>query len=134
MVDPKRDPPFSTEIIAFASRPSPPPILPTVQASKPEKVISLQDSAAVFDCTYSKYPHVFKLLGTKGREWLVRCESEDQMNSWIGVISELFLISFLRFKRRVNCISSFKITLLRSKLSASNWQTVKIDRILCLLE
>lgn len=45
------------------------------------------ESVAVYDKTYTKYPHVFRLVCPKGHQYLFQAESEDEMNDWIAKIN-----------------------------------------------
>jgi len=45
------------------------------------------DSIAVYESTYTKHPHVFRLVGVKGYQYLFQAESESEMNDWIAKIN-----------------------------------------------
>ncbi|KAG9293217.1 hypothetical protein G9A89_010588 [Geosiphon pyriformis] len=50
---------------------------------KPDVILMTADSVAVFDKSYKKYPHVFRLVGPKGQQYLFEASDEEQMNDWI---------------------------------------------------
>lgn len=67
-------------------------ISPRITYFRPDGVISLADAVAVKDHSYAKYDFVFRLLGAKGRQYLVQAQSENDMNDWIHKIN--FCASF----------------------------------------
>ncbi|KAF9354447.1 hypothetical protein BGX34_011018 [Mortierella sp. NVP85] len=53
----------------------------------PQALISTLDSIAVVDSSYQKYPHVFRLVCPNGKQYLLRAESEYEMNDWMAKIN-----------------------------------------------
>ena len=47
----------------------------------------IAESVAVYDKTYAKHSHVFRLVCPKGHQYLFQAESEDEMNDWITKIN-----------------------------------------------
>jgi hypothetical protein len=45
------------------------------------------DSVALHDKSYTKHPHVFRLVCPKGRQYLFQAESEPEANDWIVKIN-----------------------------------------------
>ncbi|EPQ32093.1 uncharacterized protein PFL1_00290 [Pseudozyma flocculosa PF-1] len=62
-------------------------ISPRITYFRPDGVISLADAVAVKDNTYVKYDFVFRLLASKGRQYLIQAQNEDDMNDWIHKIN-----------------------------------------------
>lgn len=56
-------------------------------AFKPDSVLPLLDTIAVFDSTYSKYQTVFSLVGTNQSHYLFQAKDDDDMNDWISHIN-----------------------------------------------
>ncbi|KAF8935484.1 hypothetical protein BGZ58_004977 [Dissophora ornata] len=53
----------------------------------PQALISTEDSIAVVDSSYQKYPHVFRLVCPLGKQYLFRADSEHEMNDWMAKIN-----------------------------------------------
>uniref|UniRef100_H3DMV9 PH domain-containing protein n=2 Tax=Tetraodon nigroviridis TaxID=99883 RepID=H3DMV9_TETNG len=49
--------------------------------------VSLKDAACEVALDYKKKKHVFKLKITDGNEYLFQAKDEEEMNSWISIIS-----------------------------------------------
>ncbi|GAA6053374.1 hypothetical protein NBRC10513_007240 [Rhodotorula toruloides] len=54
---------------------------------KPDAVLSLANTAAIYDATYSKYRNVFRLVAPAGRQYLFQAHNEDELNSWLSAIN-----------------------------------------------
>ncbi|KAM0747277.1 hypothetical protein T439DRAFT_98029 [Meredithblackwellia eburnea MCA 4105] len=80
-------------IEAAAQSVDPPPdensvlVFTTTVAFKPDAVLSLASSAAIYDSTYSKYQHVFRLVAPAGRQYLFQARDSDDLNSWLAHIN-----------------------------------------------
>lgn len=61
--------------------------LPRWTSFKPDSVVSLQDTVALFDSTYAKYSHVFRILQPSGRQVLFRAKDEESLNGWMSTIN-----------------------------------------------
>ncbi|KAG0220472.1 hypothetical protein BGX31_010993 [Mortierella sp. GBA43] len=55
--------------------------------STPQALISTLDSVAVVDSSYQKYHHVFRLACPNGKQYLLRADSEHEMNDWMSKIN-----------------------------------------------
>ncbi|KAF9114026.1 hypothetical protein BGX27_000294 [Mortierella sp. AM989] len=53
----------------------------------PQALISTLDAIAVVDSSYQKYPHVFRLVCPNGKQYLLRADSEREMNDWMAKIN-----------------------------------------------
>ncbi|GAA5852443.1 hypothetical protein JCM8547_006785 [Rhodosporidiobolus lusitaniae] len=54
---------------------------------KPDAVLSLANSAAIYDSSYSKYKNVFRLVAPAGRQYLFQANDADNLNSWMHAIN-----------------------------------------------
>ncbi|GAA5902153.1 hypothetical protein JCM8208_002490 [Rhodotorula glutinis] len=54
---------------------------------KPDAVLSLAHSAAIYDSTYSKYSNVFRLVAPGGRQYLFQAHDVAELNSWLHAIN-----------------------------------------------
>ncbi|GAA6003670.1 hypothetical protein JCM10207_003538 [Rhodosporidiobolus poonsookiae] len=54
---------------------------------KPDAVLSLANSAAVYDSTYNKYRNVFRLVAPAGRQYLFQAHNTDDLNAWLHAIN-----------------------------------------------
>ncbi|EMS19609.1 ARF guanyl-nucleotide exchange factor [Rhodotorula toruloides NP11] len=54
---------------------------------KPDAVLSLANTAAIYDATYSKYRNVFRFVAPAGRQYLFQAHNEDELNSWLSAIN-----------------------------------------------
>jgi Pleckstrin homology domain len=62
-------------------------ILPPVPLFRPDTVMSLNDTVAIWDWTYTRRPHTFTLIGSNGRQYLLQAENDKDMNEWIASIN-----------------------------------------------
>ncbi|CAB5191414.1 hypothetical protein RhiirA5_493216 [Rhizophagus irregularis] len=79
-----------------------PPIL------RPDVILMTAESVAVYDKTYTKYPHVFRLVCPKGHQYLFQAESEDEMNDWITKINYAATFKTIGLKIRNINVRSIK--------------------------
>ncbi|RUP47937.1 hypothetical protein BC936DRAFT_145158 [Jimgerdemannia flammicorona] len=54
---------------------------------RPFQILSLGSSVCLYDATYNKYSHAFRLIAGDGQQFMFRAESEEEMNDWIGKIN-----------------------------------------------
>ncbi|KAK4699894.1 hypothetical protein P7C70_g6361, partial [Phenoliferia sp. Uapishka_3] len=62
-------------------------VFSTSMGFKPDAVLSLAHSAAIYDSTYAKYEHVFRLVAPAGRQYLFQARDADDLNSWLAHIN-----------------------------------------------
>jgi hypothetical protein len=62
-------------------------VLPPIPSFRPDTVITLNDTVAIWDWTYTRRPHTFTLVGPNGRQYLLQAENEEDMNGWIASIN-----------------------------------------------
>ncbi|KAL8276511.1 hypothetical protein RQP46_011112 [Phenoliferia psychrophenolica] len=81
----------SIDAAAMAVEPAPDEnsvlVFSTSMGFKPDAVLSLASTAAIFDSTYSKYQHVFRLVAPFGRQYLFQARDADDLNSWLAHIN-----------------------------------------------
>lgn len=68
------------------------PIHPRVTSFKPDLVLSLSDTIAVKDATYSKYDHVFRLIVNQnsaghGKQYLIQVDRQSDVDEWVSKIN-----------------------------------------------
>ncbi|GAA6017397.1 hypothetical protein JCM11491_006643 [Sporobolomyces phaffii] len=54
---------------------------------KPDAVLSLNDTAALYDTTYRRHPNVFRLVAPAGRQYLFQAHDPEELNSWLHAIN-----------------------------------------------
>ncbi|CAG8522295.1 13340_t:CDS:2 [Acaulospora morrowiae] len=54
---------------------------------RPDAILMMAESVAVYDKSYVKYANVFRLVCPKGCQYLFQAESEAEMNDWISKIN-----------------------------------------------
>ncbi|GAA5888041.1 hypothetical protein JCM5296_005413 [Sporobolomyces johnsonii] len=54
---------------------------------KPDAVLSLANTAAIYDSTYKRHPNVFRLVAPAGRQYLFQAHDADDLNSWLHAIN-----------------------------------------------
>ncbi|KAI5452190.1 hypothetical protein NCC49_001125 [Naganishia albida] len=62
-------------------------LLSTFTDFKPDEVIGLTESAAVYDRSYAKYENAFRLAMPHGHEYLLQANDESEMNEWVSLIN-----------------------------------------------
>jgi hypothetical protein len=83
-----RDPAWvSTLAQANADTDSDTVVITAPSTFKPDEIISVNDSIALFDHTYSKYPHTFRFVMGSGRQYLLRTSDDTELDDWIAKIN-----------------------------------------------
>lgn len=54
---------------------------------KPDAVLSLSHTAALYDTTYRRHPNVFRLVAPAGRQYLFQAHNAEDLNSWLHAIN-----------------------------------------------
>ncbi|KAI8146570.1 hypothetical protein BJV82DRAFT_599026, partial [Fennellomyces sp. T-0311] len=54
---------------------------------RPVQIISLQDAVCIYDESYTKYPHVFRLMTGDGQIFLMRAKSNGDLDDWMTKIN-----------------------------------------------
>ncbi|KAI9494962.1 hypothetical protein BDB00DRAFT_816460 [Zychaea mexicana] len=54
---------------------------------RPVQIISLADAVCIYDESYTKYPHVFRLMTGDGQLFLIRAKSDADMDDWMTKIN-----------------------------------------------
>ncbi|GAA5933388.1 uncharacterized protein JCM15063_001302 [Sporobolomyces koalae] len=54
---------------------------------KPDAVLSLANTAALFDTTYRRHPNVFRLVAPAGRQYLFQAHDSEDLDSWLHAIN-----------------------------------------------
>ncbi|KAI8985916.1 hypothetical protein BDB01DRAFT_721172 [Pilobolus umbonatus] len=50
---------------------------------RPVQIISLSYAICIYDKSYTKYPHVFRLITGDGQQFLLRAADDEDMNDWM---------------------------------------------------
>ncbi|KAF8523156.1 hypothetical protein BU17DRAFT_44111 [Hysterangium stoloniferum] len=53
----------------------------------PDDVVHLYECIAVYDTTYTKYPHTFRFFMPNGRQFIMQAPNEQSLNDWISTIN-----------------------------------------------
>ncbi|GAA5997840.1 hypothetical protein JCM5350_002746, partial [Sporobolomyces pararoseus] len=54
---------------------------------KPDAVLSLNNTVALYDSTYRRHPNVFRLVAPAGRQYLFQAQDHEDLNSWLHAIN-----------------------------------------------
>ncbi|GAA5895282.1 PH and SEC7 domain-containing protein [Sporobolomyces salmoneus] len=54
---------------------------------KPDAVLSLNNTVALYDASYRRHPNVFRLVAPAGRQYLFQAHDSDDLNSWLHAIN-----------------------------------------------
>lgn len=54
---------------------------------RPVQIISLNEAVCVYDETYTKYPHVFRLLTGDGQQFLMHAKDDAEVDDWMSKIN-----------------------------------------------
>ncbi|ORZ25272.1 hypothetical protein BCR42DRAFT_485465 [Absidia repens] len=71
---------------------------------RPVQIISLSDCICLYDDAYQKYPYVFRLITGDGQQFLIRCDSAEDVDDWI---------------QKINYMSTMKTTSVRLRPKSS---------------
>lgn len=96
--------------------------IPVVQKLhlQPVQIISLSYAVCIYDETYTKYPHVFRLITGDGNQYLLRAENNEEMEDWMLKINyaaslKTTGVGVKSFKRRVHDSQDTKFDIERQK-------------------
>ncbi|KAJ7071302.1 hypothetical protein C8F01DRAFT_1109946 [Mycena amicta] len=81
-----RDPAWAAALVSQTSSPEGVPILPPA-VFRPDELLSVKGSVAVYDKSYYKHNHVMRLVMSDGRQSLLQATDEDELNQWIARIN-----------------------------------------------
>ncbi|KAF8581359.1 hypothetical protein K439DRAFT_1354089 [Ramaria rubella] len=81
-----RDPNFASHLLGLPMD-GPNDSAPEHGLLNPDEIVSLQGCIAVFDTTYTKYPHTFRFLISTGRQFIMQAPDERSLNEWISTIN-----------------------------------------------
>lgn len=54
---------------------------------RPVQIISLENAVCVYDESYTKYPHVMRLLTGDGQQFLFKAKDSDDLDDWMAKIN-----------------------------------------------
>ncbi|KAI0079601.1 hypothetical protein K474DRAFT_1591777 [Panus rudis PR-1116 ss-1] len=100
--------------------------LPHGAIPKPDELISVKDSIAVFDKSYTKYPNVLRLVMSDGRQVLFQAPSEREMNEWIARINYASAFKSAGVRMRSLGMSGKDIELTGKAAAASHLRDIQI--------
>ncbi|KAG8936599.1 hypothetical protein FRC02_000592 [Tulasnella sp. 418] len=60
---------------------------PRMSSFHPDEVLSVKDSVALFERTYTRRSHTFRFIMPGGRHYLMQASDESSMNEWIALIN-----------------------------------------------
>lgn len=80
-----RDISWAAVLLSWDNTPKPPPL--QAMQFKPDEVIPIKDALAIFDRSYIKHTHTFRLTVSDGRRVLFQAQNEREMNAWISYIN-----------------------------------------------
>ncbi|KAH9857871.1 hypothetical protein C2E23DRAFT_151726 [Lenzites betulinus] len=81
---------------------------------QPDEMYSVRDSIAVYDKSYTKYPHTMRLVMPDGRQSLLQAPDEKEMNEWIA---------------RINYASAFKTAGVRMRALGLSGKDIELTGI-----
>ncbi|KAL7418165.1 hypothetical protein BDY24DRAFT_335085, partial [Mrakia frigida] len=75
-------------------------LLPKMSSFKPDEVLSVKDSIAITETSYSKYSNAFRFVMPHGRQYLLQAADETELTDWMS---------------RINYASAFKTASIRMR-------------------
>ncbi|KAJ6519521.1 hypothetical protein C8R45DRAFT_951795 [Mycena sanguinolenta] len=81
-----RDPAWAVGLLAQTESPDAQSVFPQT-VFKPDELLSVKDSLAVFDRSYTKYENAFRFVMQDGRQFLLQPSDEQELNEWISRIN-----------------------------------------------
>ncbi|KAI0963448.1 hypothetical protein AcW1_000522 [Taiwanofungus camphoratus] len=82
-----RDSTFATSFKAQVDSSSGHALVPHTAMPVPDEYLSVRDCIAVFDKSYAKHAHTFRLVMPDGHHYLLQAQEEREMNEWISRIN-----------------------------------------------
>ncbi|KAI6044970.1 hypothetical protein EDC04DRAFT_181729 [Pisolithus marmoratus] len=95
---------------------------------KPDEVIPIKDALAVFDRSYTKHTHTFRLTVSDGRHILLQAQDEQEMNEWISRINYASAFKSTGIRMRSLGISGEDIDLTGTAVAPSHLQGLQFTR------
>ncbi|KAF9240934.1 hypothetical protein BU15DRAFT_87495 [Melanogaster broomeanus] len=107
-----RDLSWTSTLLSWSEPPKKDPLQSTL--FKPDEVISLKDTLAVFDRSYTKTSDTFRLITREGRHILFQTTDKKEMNEWIS---------------RINYASAFKTAGIRMRPLGMSGREVELTGV-----
>ncbi|KAH9946772.1 hypothetical protein B0H21DRAFT_382038 [Amylocystis lapponica] len=89
-------------------------LFPHTGLPQPDELLSVKDTVAVFDKSYTKHPHTIRLVISDGRQYLLQTSGEKEMNEWIS---------------RINYASTFKTAGVRMRALGMSSKDIELTGI-----
>ncbi|PCH33556.1 hypothetical protein WOLCODRAFT_129831 [Wolfiporia cocos MD-104 SS10] len=89
-------------------------VLSRTAMPSPDEYVSVKDSIAVYDKSYSKHPNTLRLVMSDGRQFLLQTREEKEMNEWIS---------------RINYASAFKSAGVRMRAMGMTHRDIELTGI-----
>ncbi|KAI8995538.1 hypothetical protein BD414DRAFT_479821 [Trametes punicea] len=109
-----RDSAWANNIQAQLRRTDGQVILQQASLPQPDELLSVRDTIAVFDKSYTKYPNTLRLVMPDGRQFLLQTYDEKEMNEWIA---------------RINYASAFKTAGVRMRALGLSGRDIELTGI-----
>ncbi|KAI0724444.1 hypothetical protein C8T65DRAFT_734068 [Cerioporus squamosus] len=100
-------------------------LLPHTSLPQPDEMVSVRDTIAVFDKSYTKYANTLRLVMPDGRQFLLQAPDEREMNEWIARINYASAFKTAGVRMRSLGLSSRDIELTGMAAAASHLKDVK---------
>ncbi|TFK94310.1 hypothetical protein K466DRAFT_657839 [Polyporus arcularius HHB13444] len=100
-------------------------VLPQTSLPQPDEMLSVRDTIAVFDKSYTKYANTLRLVMPDGRQFLLQAQDEREMNEWIARINYASAFKTAGVRMRSLGLSSRDIELTGMAAAASHLKDVK---------
>ncbi|KAF7966779.1 hypothetical protein HWV62_37033 [Athelia sp. TMB] len=109
-----RDPAWATTLLVKPETPDGQLLFPQTSLFKPDELLSVKDSIAVYDKSYAKYPNTLRFVSSDGRQFLLRTSDETELNEWVS---------------RINYASAFKSAGVRMRALGMSGKDVELTGV-----
>ncbi|KZT40064.1 hypothetical protein SISSUDRAFT_983756 [Sistotremastrum suecicum HHB10207 ss-3] len=123
-----RDPNWATTLLAQAGSPNGQVLFPHTTLLKPDELLSVNDSIALYDVSYTKYSNTLRFVMANGRQFLLQAGSEVEMNDWIHKINYASTFRTVGVRIRSLALSSEDVKMTGVAAAASHMQDRSMPR------
>ncbi|KAI0053308.1 hypothetical protein FA95DRAFT_1674341 [Auriscalpium vulgare] len=123
-----RDPIWANNLLDQATINNGQLLFPPVSLLKPDELVSVNDSVAVYDRAYNKHYHTFRFVMKDGRHFLLQASNKQEMNEWISRINYASTFKTAGVRIRALGISGKDVELMGVAAAASHLRDMKSAR------
>ncbi|WVR08533.1 hypothetical protein IAU60_005588 [Kwoniella sp. DSM 27419] len=99
--------------------------LPRQSSFRPDEVLPVKDCIAVYDRSYTAYPHTFRFVMPQSQQYLLQATDDDEMKEWITLINYASAFKTANLKMKGPSMRKDQVVLAGAAAAASHQRELK---------